>query len=89
MECEARKVIIYEIYYEKGIGKAHSKWSPVCVANFEYVPVIKLNDRINDIELKKKQDFIESCPRKIFTINEKTEKIEINNMEDCTFCDEC
>jgi len=36
------------------MGKAHAKWSPVCVANFEYVPIIKLNERINDLELKKK-----------------------------------
>ena len=28
----------------KGFGKLHAKWSPVCVANFQYEPVILLNE---------------------------------------------
>ena len=32
----------------QGIGKEHSKWSPVAVATFQYEPDVRLNDREMD-----------------------------------------
>ena len=80
LTCEARK----------GIGKYHTKWSPVCVANFQHEPVIKLQDEaLNDLTMEQKKDFVNSCPVKVFGINEKTGKIEVFNNDKCMFCDEC
>lgn len=56
----------------KGIGKIHAKFSPVSVANFQHIPVIKLNEKLNDFELDKKQEFIKSCPTNVYTINPNT-----------------
>lgn len=30
---------------KKGIGKEHSKWSPVAVATFQYEPDVRINER--------------------------------------------
>lgn len=80
LTCEARK----------GIGKYHTKWSPVCVANFQHEAVIKLNDSIlNDLNLLQKKEFVNSCPTKVYEINEKTNNIEVANEQNCMFCDEC
>lgn len=74
----------------KGIGKFHSKWSPVCVANFQHDPIIKLNDdKLNELNVDQKREFVASCPTKVFSLNEKTQKIEIVNESQCIFCDEC
>ena len=80
LTCEARK----------GIGKFHSKWSPVCVANFQHDAVIKLKESVmNELSLEQKKEFVNSCPVKVYAINEKTQKIEIINENKCMFCDEC
>lgn len=80
LTCEARK----------GIGKYHTKWSPVCVANFQHEPVIKLRDEsLNDLTMEQKKEFVNSCPVKVYALNEKTQKIEVVNNDNCMFCDEC
>jgi len=35
-----------ELFCEKGIGKTHAKWSPVCTAYYRLVPDIKFNKDI-------------------------------------------
>ena len=80
LTCEARK----------GLGKYHTKWSPVCVANFQHEPVIKLKDEVlNELSIEQKKDFVNSCPAKVYALNEKTQRIEIVNEGNCMFCDEC
>jgi DNA-directed RNA polymerase II subunit RPB3 len=73
----------------KGIGKEHAKWSPVATCSFKYTPEIILNySKIDSVmEIKDKRDFVESCPVKVFNLNEET--IEIVKPNKCMFCDEC
>lgn len=35
-----------EVICEKGIGKTHAKWSPVCTAYYRLMPVIELQETI-------------------------------------------
>ena len=37
-----------ELFCEKGIGKTHAKWSPVCTAYYRLVPDIKFNQDIKN-----------------------------------------
>lgn len=73
----------------KGIGKEHAKWSPVATCSFKYTPEIILNyPRIDMVmDSKDKQDFVNSCPAKVFNLNE--ESIEIVRPSKCMFCEEC
>lgn len=39
--------IFLEIYAEKGIGKKHTKWSPVATAFYRLMPDIALNEKFD------------------------------------------
>jgi DNA-directed RNA polymerase II subunit RPB3 len=81
LECEARK----------GIAKFHSKWSPVSVANFTHEAVITFKEQLNEMDMNKKLQFVNSCPQNVFQINKKTNKIELspNGLNNCNFCGDC
>lgn len=81
---------------KKGVGKMHSKWCPVAVCTFHYIPDIKLNPELmNDMKDKEKRDFVDSCPSKVYSLSEdpttgkKTIEIEDENIVECTYCKEC
>jgi DNA-directed RNA polymerase II subunit RPB3 len=70
--------IKFQANVQKGIGKEHAKWSPVCTAAFQFIPKIKLNHtRINELSVKQKKEFADSCPTPVFEYNEKTQKVEL------------
>ena len=77
---------------KKGIGKEHAKWSPVSCVVMQQVPDIDFVDKgafINKLDQKKKEDFVNSCPTKVFKLDEKTNMIEIAQPLKCTYCEEC
>ena len=52
---------------KKGIGKEHSKWSPVSTCALKYDAVVKLNDDIlDDYSEEQRRQLVESCPREVF-----------------------
>lgn len=73
----------------KGIAKDHAKFSPVATAKFRYEPIIELNtNAMETITQKQKEDFVKSCPTKVYELNPNG-KIEVANLMNCMFCDEC
>lgn len=77
---------------KKGIGKEHAKWQPSSVVVMQQVPDIELIDKgsfFNKLSGEKKEAFINSCPRKVFKRDEKTDAIEIAQPLECTYCEEC
>jgi len=79
VECIARK----------GIGKDHSKYCPVAIANFQYEPQIELNHSIiQNIPKEDKIAFVKSCPTKVYELTNNDE-ISVENHMRCIFCDEC
>eukprot|EP00946_MAST-07B_sp_MAST-7B-sp1_P002686 g2686.t1 len=60
-------------YITRGIGKEHAKFSPVCVATFKPVPIIKLNqNKLSDLTIEQKRAFVDSCARDVFELDEAT-----------------
>lgn len=73
---------------EKGIGKEHAKWSPVCTATYRLMPHIKLTKPVvgKDAEKLKK-----SCPKSCFDIEDGPGggKAIVADARSCTTCREC
>ena len=77
---------------KKGIGKEHSKWSPVSSVIMQHEPEIEFLDRVNGIDkltFNQKKDFVKSCPTNVYKLDEHTKTIEIENPLNCTYCEEC
>jgi len=77
-------------FAKKGVGKEHAKWSPGCGITFQFEPDIRLNHaRLEELTTTQKQDFVKSCPTKVYKYNELQHQVEIEDMSKCTHCMEC
>lgn len=78
-----------ELICEKGIGKTHAKWSPVCTAWYRMQPDIKFNEPVKnkDAKLLKK-----TCPMGVFDIEDignNEYQAVVKDARKCTTCREC
>lgn len=75
---------------KKGIGKEHSKWSPVAVATFQYEPSVRVNDaEMNRLDDAQKKAFVASCPTKVYGYDEHARQVTIEDANKCMYCLEC
>jgi DNA-directed RNA polymerase II subunit RPB3 len=82
--------LVLEATASKGIGKEHSKWCPVAVATFQYIPEVTLNHaQLDQLNANEMVSFVNSCPRQVFSYLEAQRTVNIDNPEACIFCDEC
>lgn len=72
------------IYAEKGIGKRHSKWSPVSTVFYRLMPSINI---LKNFEHEKGEALVSACPGDVFKM--KKGKVEVANPRACTTCREC
>ena len=56
-----------DLICEKGIGKTHAKWSPVCTAYYRFLPDIKFNSPIKGEDAKNLKKL---CPMGVFDIED-------------------
>ena len=81
-----------ELVCEKGTGKTHAKWSPVCTAYYRNLPDIRFTEPILNEEA---EDLKRICPMGVFDIEDLGKKaggkkaIVKNKGEACTTCREC
>jgi DNA-directed RNA polymerase I and III subunit RPAC1 len=77
-----------DLVVEKGLGKTHAKWSPVCTAYYRLLNDIKLKAPVTgkDAELLKK-----TCPMGVFDIEDigKGNNAVVGDADKCTMCREC
>lgn len=69
----------------KGVGETHAKFSPVATAFYRLVPKIQVDP---DIPEKRKQLLVDTCPNKVFEIEESGD-VAATNYRRCTTCREC
>lgn len=74
-----------ELICVKGIGKTHTKWSPVCTAYYRLLPEIQI---VNDIKGNKASELKQLCPVGVFDI-EDSGKAYVVDSRKCTMCREC
>ncbi len=77
--------IYFEIFAEKGIGKRHTKWSPVATTFYRLMPDISLNEKFDHD--KYAESLVDVCPGKVFKI--KKNKAVVVEPRNCTTCREC
>ena len=92
-----------EGFIKKGLGKDHSKWSPVSTAYYRFMPSIEIKDKKN-LTSSQKEELVKVCPSGVFSINvegktkikTKTKSSSVSDIEDlfidnkkCTMCNEC
>ena len=76
-------------FLQKGIGRVHSKWSPVSISAYHQIADIKLKESFfNEMSSEIKQNIVNSCPQHIYKKG-RDEKVLIDNIEECTFCNQC
>jgi len=74
----------------KGIAKEHAKWMPVSCAVCKPQPIISLNRHTLDrLSHEDKRKFVNSCPSKVYKMNDTTGVIDIEDVTKCTYCNEC
>jgi DNA-directed RNA polymerase II subunit RPB3 len=90
MKLQSNQELDLECVAQKGQGKFHAKWSPCSVANFQYEPQIAIDQmKVTNLTTQQKVKLVESCPKKIYSYHSKSGQIEIENPQNCIFCDEC
>jgi len=81
--------ITCERYCEKGLGKEHAKWSPVCTAFYRLHPEIRLTKEIAGEDAV---DLVACCPVNVFDIEDVPDvgqRAVVKNARACTTCREC
>jgi DNA-directed RNA polymerase II subunit RPB3 len=75
---------------KKGIGKEHSKWSPVCSVVMQHEPEIEfIGNGVSKLNQNQKKEFVNSCPTKVYKYDETRKTVDIENPLNCTYCEEC
>eukprot|EP00386_Alphamonas_edax_P016032 GDKI01049012.1.p1 GENE.GDKI01049012.1~~GDKI01049012.1.p1 ORF type:complete len:392 (+),score=109.76 GDKI01049012.1:119-1177(+) len=57
-----------ELFCEKGIGRVHAKWSPVCTASYRLKPVIAFPK--GEVTGKDAEELVSLCPMKVFDLED-------------------
>ena len=70
-------------FIKKGVGKNHSKWSPVSSATYRYMPDIKTT---SNLTLEDKKKLVKICPMGVFSVDIEDLKYDTQK---CTMCNEC
>mmetsp|Transcript_34573 Transcript_34573/g.78111 ORF Transcript_34573/g.78111 Transcript_34573/m.78111 type:complete len:360 (-) Transcript_34573:73-1152(-) len=88
-QLRSNQEIEFDCFCEKGVGKEHAKWSPVCTAYYKLLPDISFTKPVvgADAELLKK-----TCPMGVFDIEEVPgagKRATVADARKCTTCREC
>ena len=77
-----------ELICEKGIGKTHAKWSPVCTAYYRLMPDIKLTAPVEGDDARELKAL---CPMGVFDIEDMGKKVKatVAAQDKCSTCREC
>jgi DNA-directed RNA polymerase II subunit RPB3 len=74
---------------QKGVGRVHAKWSPVCVAAYHQIAEIDFRKSlVEEMTEQEKQEVVASCPQRILHLGHDG-RFTTSRIEECTFCNQC
>jgi len=75
---------------KKGVGKEHAKWNPSCGVSYKFEPSVIINPTLMEsLSDERKREFVESCPTKVYRYDGGISRVDIEDANRCTFCEEC
>ncbi|EGC32876.1 RNA polymerase II core subunit [Dictyostelium purpureum] len=77
---------------KKGVGKEHAKWSPSCIATYQFQPIVTINqNRMDELSDKQKEEWVGSCPTKVFgySPHNQSQPVSVDEPMRCMYCLEC
>ena len=91
MKLSKNQQLDMNLVAKRGIGKTHAKWQPVATCSMRKQPIVEIDqDKINrDLTIEKRQEFVASCPKKVYKFNEVRNIVEIEDADKCVLCIEC
>lgn len=77
-----------EAWCEKGLGKTHAKWSPVCTASYRLLPEVRIPKPLTGEQATQLHAM---CPAGVFDIEDMggTPTASVARPRNCTMCREC
>jgi len=72
------------VHCTKGIGRDHTKWSPVATATYRILPSITFKQQLTELQAKQLKS---KCPMGVFDIEDG--KVLVKYPRKCTLCREC
>lgn len=90
VKLQSNQEIDLECVAKKGTGKIHQKWSPCASVAMRFEPIIEIDkNKMSTLSTSLKKEFEQVCPSNVYKYQNKTGQLDIENPQDCTFCDEC
>lgn len=84
LKLRKNESIELEAIAKLGLGKNHAKWIPTTVCAYKNYPKITIdNDKDLDFECA------DVCPRGVLRYDEKSETLEVVDIENCSMCKSC
>lgn len=77
----------FRAWASRGIGRNHSKFSPVSICSYIHIPKITLAK--NYLREKIGEGFAQSCPTRVFRYDSNEDVVKIEDEKLCTFCNQC
>jgi DNA-directed RNA polymerase I and III subunit RPAC1 len=81
-----------ELYATKGVGKTHTKWSPVCTAFYRLFPSVRIAEPVTGADA---EEIKALCPTGVFDIEDvgsgkaRQKRLTVASEERCTTCRAC
>mmetsp|Transcript_36355 Transcript_36355/g.94548 ORF Transcript_36355/g.94548 Transcript_36355/m.94548 type:complete len:323 (-) Transcript_36355:191-1159(-) len=90
VKLKAGQRLKFSAFAYKGQGKMHMKWSPSCTTTYQMDPDITIDyGKMEGWTDREKADFVKSCPAKVFTMENNSGIVDIEDASRCMYCDEC
>lgn len=80
------QTVEFEAHCRKGIGKDHTKFSPVATASYRLLPDVSIPETLTGEEAK---ELKKMCPPDVFDIEDLTGNVVVARARDCNMCREC
>lgn len=88
MQLALNQTLDLVVHCTTGIGRDHTKWSPVATATYRILPSITFKKQLND---QQAEILVKKCPMGVFEIEElgSAKQVVAKYPRNCTICREC
>jgi DNA-directed RNA polymerase II subunit RPB3 len=87
MKLDIKQELDFNLLAKKGIGRTHTKWSPVSTCIMRKHPTVEVNyESLSSLDLNQLKKVEKSCPRGVFKVNEIKQTLDVEDADKCIQC---